>query len=65
MAELVGEGVKIKASEHIVDSLCTCLTYKLFGIGVLELCVAWVFLIKVIEVVKVLLLGEDWVGVLL
>ena len=65
MTELIGESVEVKASEHIIDRLCPSLADELLGVGILELCVAWVFLIKVIEVVKVLLLGEDGVGVLL
>ena len=45
MTELVREGVKIKASEHIVNSLSPRLTDKLVGVGILELCVTWILLI--------------------
>ena len=65
MAQLVGQGIEVEASEHIVDRLSTRLTDELLGIGVFELGITWIFLIEVIKVVEVLLFGEDWIGILI
>ena len=65
MAQLVGQGIEVKASEHVVDCLSTRLTDELIRIGVFELGITWIFLIKVIKVVEVLLFGEDGIGILI
>ena len=65
MAQLVGKRIEVEASEHVVDCLSTRLTDELLGIGVFEQRIAWIFLIEVIEVVEVLLFGEDRIRILL
>ena len=65
VTELVGERVEVEAQEHIVNSLGTGLTDELVGIAVLELVVAGVFGIQVVEVLLVLIFAEDGVGILL
>ena len=65
MAQLVGQGIEVEASEHVVDCLSTRLTDKLIRIRVFELCITWIFLIEVLEVVEVLLFGEDGIGILI
>ena len=65
VTQLVGESIEVKASEHVVDRLSTGLTDELLGIRVFEQRIAWIFLIEVIEVVEILLFGEDRIGILL
>ena len=65
MAQLVGQGIEVEASEHVVDRLSTRLTDELIRIGVFELGITWIFLIEVLEVVEVLLFGEDRIGILI